>query len=93
MRKGKSSISKAKSYQEIGNFWDKHDLGDYWHKTKPASFELDASSEITYYALDRKLSDWIRDIARKRGVSADTLLNLWVQEGIWPGCWLIGKAG
>ena len=78
--KDKSSISKAQSYIDIGEFWDTHDLADYWDQTEPAEFEVDILSEITYYALDRKLSEDVRALARKRGVSADTLLNLWVQE-------------
>jgi hypothetical protein len=31
----KSSISKSGTYAEIGNFWDEHDLSDYWGKTHP----------------------------------------------------------
>lgn len=41
---------------------------------------MEIASEITYYSLDKSLSDRLQDIARKRGVSADTLINLWVQE-------------
>jgi len=78
--KNESSISKAQSYIDIGEFWDTYDLADYWEQTEPAEFEVDVLSEITYYALDRKLSEDVRSLARKRGVSADTLLNLWVQE-------------
>jgi hypothetical protein len=78
--RGKSSISKAQSYTDIGEFWDTRDLADYWDQTEPAEFELDVLSEMTYYALDRELSEEVRSLARKRGVSADTLLNLWVQE-------------
>ena len=78
--KDKSSISEAKSYRDIGKFWDTRDLADYWDRTEPAEFEVDVLSEITYYALDRKLSEDVRSLARKRGVSADTMLHLWVQE-------------
>ena len=80
MRKGRSSISNATSYKEISNFWDTHDLADFWEQTKEVKFEVDIRSEITYYALDKRLSDQIQSIAQKRGVSADTLINLWVQE-------------
>lgn len=79
----RSSISKATSYKEIGNFWDTHDLTDFWEQTKKVDFEVDIKSEITYYALDKRLSEQIQSIARKRGVSADTLINLWVQEKIY----------
>ena len=80
MSKHKSSISKAQSYKEIGEFWDTHDLSDYWDQTEPVKFEVDIQSELTYYALDNELSTKVRTIAKRRGVSADTLLNLWVQE-------------
>ena len=80
MSRGRSSISKARSYKEIGEFWDTHDLAEYWEQTQPVEFELDIQSEVTYYPLDIALSERIRSIAKQRGVSPETLLNLWVQE-------------
>ena len=80
MGKHKSSISHAISYQEIGEFWDIHDISEFWEKTKGASFEVDIKSELTYYAVDRTLSEKLQVLAQKRGVTADTLINLWVQE-------------
>lgn len=80
MSKYKSSISQATSYKEIGEFWDTHDVSDFWNKTKEVSFEVDIESEVTYYAVDKILSEKIQAVAQKRGVTADTLINLWVQE-------------
>ncbi len=80
MSKSKSSLSKARSYTEIGEFWDTHDLADYWDQTKPTEFEVDIRSEVTYYAVDSVLSAEVRNLAEQRGVSPETLLNLWVQE-------------
>ena len=74
------SISKAASYKEIGGFGDSHDLTAYRDQTETVEFEVDIQSEIPNYSLDRELSESIRTIAKKRGVSANTLLNLWVQE-------------
>ncbi|HKQ05421.1 MAG TPA: CopG family antitoxin [Blastocatellia bacterium] len=82
MGKSKSSISKANSYQEIGEFWDTHDLSEYWEQTKPVEFEVDIQSEAIYYPVERKLSAQITKLARRRGVSRETLLNLWLQEKI-----------
>ncbi len=80
MSRGRSSISKARSYKEIGEFWDTHDLADYWEQTQPVEFEVDIQSEVTYYPLDTALSAYVRSVAMQRGVSPETLLNLWVQE-------------
>ena len=80
MKKNLSSISKAGSHEEMGEFWDSHDLTDFWEQTKPAHFDVNIQSEIFFYALDKTLSDRIQTLAKKRGVSADTLVNLWIQE-------------
>ena len=80
MGRSRSSISKARSYNEIGEFWDTHDLAEYWEQTQPVEFEIDLQSEVTYYPLDITLATRVRSIANQRGVSTETLLNLWVQE-------------
>jgi hypothetical protein len=80
MSRSRSSISKARSYKEIGEFWDTHDLADYWEQTQPVEFEVNIQSEVTYYPLDIALSAQVRSIAMRRGVSPETLVNLWVQE-------------
>jgi len=80
MSKGRSTISKAKSYKEIADFWDTHDLSDFWGQTKKVEFGVDIKSEIIYYSLDKRLAEKVQSVAQRRGVSADTLINLWVQE-------------
>ena len=80
MAKSKTPISKASSYQAIGEFWDTHDLSNYWDQTKPAEFEVDIQSEAIYYPVESKLSAQISSIAKQRGISPETLLNLWLQE-------------
>lgn len=80
MNKNRSSISKAKSYEEIGEFWDTHDLAENWDETTSSEFEVDLQSEQTYYAVDNRLSAKIQVSAKKRGISPDTLLNLLLQE-------------
>ena len=85
MSEGKSEISEARSYREIAEFWDTHDLADYWDQTQPVEFEVDMQSEATYYALERRLSQELAKDADERGVSAETLLNIWVQEKLTEG--------
>jgi len=80
MSESKSSISHGQSYQEIGEFWDANDLGDFWEQTEPAEFEVDIKAERMYYAVEANLAKMLHVLAEQRGVSAETLLNLWVQE-------------
>ena len=82
MKKSKSSISKARSYTEIDDYWDKHDLSDVWGKTKKVRFQVVAEPEATYYPIQKDLSEKIQSVAKKQGVSSDTLVNLWLEQKI-----------
>ena len=82
MSQNKTSISKKSSYQEIGEFWDAHDLSEFWEQTKPAKFEVDIQTQRMYYPIDSNLSNNVLELARKRGISPEKLINLWVSEKI-----------
>ena len=82
MKKSKSSISNGRSYKEIGEFWDEHDLSDYWGKTRKVKFEVVLEPEVTYYPVEKDLSEKIQLEARKQGVPSDTLVNLWLEQKI-----------
>lgn len=78
-RKGLTSISKASTLAEIGEFWDSHSLADYWDQTHEVSFEVRAQRRRRV-ALDPEVYSQIEAQAHRRGVSAETLVNLWLVE-------------
>jgi len=80
MAGNKSSISKKASYKEIGEFWDSHDLTEFSENGEEVEFSVDLKSNVHYYALEDSLSSKLHTVARKRGVSTETLVNLWLQE-------------
>jgi len=80
MARRRSSISKASTYEEMGEFWDTHDLTDYHDQTYEVEFGVDLQSERTYFPLEKSLSARVQTLAKQRGVSPETLLNLWIQE-------------
>jgi hypothetical protein len=80
MSENKSSISKATSYQEIGDYWDEHDISEIWDQSEPVEFEIDIQSEGHYVALEPRLAADIRQLAQQRGITAQTLVNLWLRE-------------
>ena len=80
MNDGKSTLSKAQTYHGIGTFWDTHDLSDAWEQTEPVSFKVAGASQTTYYPVEVALSEQLRKTAARRGISPETLLNLWLQE-------------
>ncbi len=82
MNEVKSSVSQGQSYQEIGEYWDNHDLGEVWEQTQPADFVVSGHAKTTYYPVESTLSQKLHTLAQQRGVSAETLVNLWLQEKI-----------
>ncbi|HVT01884.1 MAG TPA: CopG family antitoxin [Thermoanaerobaculia bacterium] len=82
MSENKTSISEAASYAEIGEYWDNHDLSEYWEQTQPAEFEVDVRGSSIYFPLERNLAVQLRTAAEAHGVSPETLLNLWVKERV-----------
>jgi hypothetical protein len=56
MSRSGSSISKAQSYKEMGEFWDTHDLADYWERTQPVEFEVNTEFEAVCYRCGSKRS-------------------------------------
>ncbi len=82
MSKNRSSISNAESYRAIGEYWDRHDLSEVWDDTQAVDLEVGAISQRHFFPLEQALSNKVHRLARTQGVSAETLLNLWVQEQV-----------
>ena len=76
MSEGKTSIPKASSYEEMGEYWDEHDVREIWEQTEAAEFKVDIQSSVTYFPIESTLSKQLRKLAAQRGVSPETLLNL-----------------
>lgn len=65
---------------EIINFWDTHSTVDYEDETDEVSFEIDLQEEIFTVALVPELVDLLENQAKARGVTTETLVNLWLAE-------------
>ena len=78
---GKTSISKARSYKDIGAFWDEHDATEFGEQID-AEFKVDINNQVRYCPIDSNFTNNLRQLAEKRGISEVTLINLWIQEKI-----------
>jgi hypothetical protein len=74
-----TSISKAQTIEEIADFWDTHSLDEYWDQTHEVTFEIRANRRRRI-TLDPDLYARIEAQAHTRGVSPETLVNLWLSE-------------
>ncbi len=75
----KTEISKARTLEEIGEFWDTHSLDDHWDKTREAEFEVRAAQRRRV-TVEPQIYKQIEAEARVRGVVPETLVNLWLAE-------------
>jgi hypothetical protein len=83
-KEGVTDISKAKSLEEIGEFWDKHSLADYWDDTREVAFTVRAARRRRI-TIDPDVYGQIEVLAHQRGISPETLVNLWVVEHLKKG--------
>ncbi len=74
-----TSISKARTLEEIGEFWDTHSLADYWDQTYEVEFEIRAKRRRRI-TLDPEVYAQLEVQARTRGLLPETLVNLWLAE-------------
>ena len=67
------------SLEEAGEFWDSHSLADYWDETKEVQLQVRATRKQRV-ALASEIAKQVADVAKREGVSVETLVNLWVAE-------------
>lgn len=76
MAANKSTTSKADSREKMGEFWDKHDFTDFDDLNAP---DVDFHVSVAVPVEPDLLTD-IEELAHRRGISLETLVNLWLKE-------------
>ena len=66
--------------EAAGRFWDTHDLGDYWEQTESASVSFHLQRQSHLFAVEPRLARELHAVAAARGVSPETIANLWLRE-------------
>lgn len=74
-----SSISRVRTIEEIGDFWDTHSLDDHWEETSEVEFEVRARHRRRI-TVEPEIYEQLEAEARVRGVVPETLVNLWLAE-------------
>jgi len=76
----RTSLSGARTLREIADFWDTYDLTDFEDQTRDVEIEVEIESRRHYVAIDPELMEQLTREARERGLSTQSLVNLWLQE-------------
>ncbi|MDQ1317113.1 MAG: hypothetical protein QG588_764 [Candidatus Poribacteria bacterium] len=72
------SIPDSMTIEQASEFWDTHSVADY--PSHVIQLEYTPEERITFVAIANDLLIQLEKQAKERGISVETLVNLWIQE-------------
>lgn len=85
MKKKKSRMPdfNKMTREEEANWWDTHDMGDYWDELEDVDIVVDLQKpkdETLVLRLQKDAKEKLNRVAKKKGVSASSLARTWLTE-------------
>ena len=75
-------LSSFGSLDELVEFFDTNDVGDYLEQKPEVNFEVNLQRRTHLVAIDEKIVSSLNKIARREQTSAESLVNSWLKEKI-----------
>ena len=83
MAKSKSKpLPKFASLDELVEFFDTHDMGQYWNQLPLAKFDVNIKTRKHLVAIDNEIIPKLNKIAKSKKVPSEMLINTWLREKI-----------
>ena len=83
MEKNKSkTLPRSKSVKELVDFFETHDMGDYWEQMPEAHFDVNIRKRTHLVALEEDIFDKLTEIAKTKKISSESLINTWLKDKI-----------
>jgi hypothetical protein len=83
MQKSRSKkLPRFKSLDELVEFFDTHDMGEYWKEMPEAHFDVDIKKKAHFIAIDNEIANRLTQIAHVKKTSSQRLVNSWLREKI-----------
>lgn len=81
MAKNKATtLPQMGSMNELVDFFDTHDLGDYWEEMPKANFEVRIKGRKYLVALEEDVAAQVIHIAKEEKIGSQALINIWLKE-------------
>ncbi len=81
MAKSKATpLPEFDSTAELVDFFETHDMGDYWEQMPEADFEIKLKHRKHLIALEEDVVMKVTRIAKAKKVSSEALINTWLKE-------------
>lgn len=72
--------NRFRTLEQAGEFWDAHDLGDYWDQTEEVEMSFRLKRKRHLFSIEPALARELHAAAKSRGVSPETIANKWLRE-------------
>jgi hypothetical protein len=76
------ALPRSKSVKELVDFFETHDMGDYWEQMPQAHFDVNIKKRKHLVALEEDIVDKLTEIAKSKKVSSESLINTWLKDKI-----------
>jgi hypothetical protein len=70
------------SLDELVEFFDAHDMGEYEEDLPEAHFEVNLQRKTHLVAIDEEINNRLTEIAEQERTPAESLVNSWLKERI-----------
>ena len=70
------------SYEAAAEFWDTHDVSDYLDLTEEVP-DVKIKLKRKHFRIEPEITAKLSNKAREKGISIETLINLWLQEKLF----------
>ena len=75
------TIPEFASREEEAEFWDTHDITDYWDELKPVKVKFSESIDhAVIVSFDLDTFKELLELGRERGIFVDALIHTWIME-------------
>ncbi len=78
----KKNFPEFDSLDELVNFFDKNDLGDFEDRLKEIHFDVDLKTKKHLVGIDEEISKSLTEIATQENTTTETLVNAWLKEKV-----------
>jgi hypothetical protein len=75
-------LASFTSLNELVDFFDNHDMGDYEDVLQEAHFEVDVRKKTHLVAIDEETNSRLTEIAEQERIPAESLVNSWLKEKV-----------
>ena len=75
-----NKLPEFESLEELTDFFDNNDMGDYWQTMPEVDFEIAIAKKTRLVAIEEALAERVAKAAREKNLSPEVLIQTWLEE-------------